>query len=176
MSKMQGLSLKIMKLSDEKPETIKGIISRIGAYKDLGYYERSLERQNKGELEIITAMSDDNLLGYCIYNRQPKYGYFKSLEIPEIQDLNVLPQYRKQGIGAAVIRFCEELGQLENHKEIGIGVGLDQSFGAAQRLYVKMGYVPDGYGISYDRKQIAAGEFRPIDDLLCLMMTKTLKE
>jgi len=172
---MQDLSLDIIKLSDEKPETIKDIICKIGDYKDLGYYERSLERQEKGELEIIAALTrEKELVGYCIYNRKPKYAYFKTLELPEIQDLNVLPQFRRKGFGRAVILFCEELARAEKHKEIGIGVGLDQSFGAAQRLYVRLGYMPDGSGISYDRKQIATGEFRPIDDLLCLMMTKVL--
>ncbi|MDH5723332.1 MAG: GNAT family N-acetyltransferase [Alphaproteobacteria bacterium] len=172
---MQDLSLDIIKLSDEKPKLVRDILQKIGAYKDLGYYERSLERQKKGGLEVIAALTaEEDLAGYCIYNRKPKYAYFKTLEIPEIQDLNVLPQFRRNGIGRSIILFCEALARVEKHKEIGIGVGLDQSFGTAQRLYVKMGYLPDGSGISYDRKQVAAGEFRPIDDLLCLMMTKTL--
>lgn len=172
---MQDLSLDILKLSDEKPEAIRDIMHKIGAYKDMGYYERSLERQEKGELEIIAGLTENReIAGYCIYNREPKYGYFKSINIPEIQDLNVLPVFRKKGIGKKIILFCEALAQKEKHKEIGIGVGLDQSFGAAQRLYIRLGYMPDGYGVSYDRKQVASGEFRPVDELLCLMMIKTL--
>ena len=58
---------------------------------------------------------------------------------------------------------------------MGIGVGLYTSYGAAQRLYCKMGYVPDGNGVTYDRKLLAAGEFRPLDDQLCLMMIKDLE-
>ena len=81
---------------------------------------------------------------------------------------------RRQGVGRSIIVFCEKLTAAKGHEQIGIGVGLDASFGAAQRLYVAMGYVPDGTGISYDRKQVTAGEFRPIDENLCLMMSKTI--
>jgi hypothetical protein len=58
---------------------------------------------------------------------------------------------------------------------MGIGVGLHRAFGAAQRLYIRLGYIPDGNGITYDRLQIAPGEFRPVDDDLCLIMVKELK-
>jgi hypothetical protein len=59
-------------------------------------------------------------------------------------------------------------------KFMGIGVGMPTSYGPAQRLYVKLGYIPDGNGINYDRQSIAFGEFRPVDDDLCLMMVKAL--
>ncbi len=142
---------------------------------DREYYERCLERQSMGELAIILAELDDDIVGYCILNWQPKYAYFKKCELPEIQDLNVLPSHRRQGIGETLIRHCEGLARENGHAEMGIGVGLDASFGAAQRLYARLGYIPDGSGVSYDRKQVAAGEFRPVDENLCLMMTKTME-
>jgi hypothetical protein len=33
-----------------------------------------------------------------------------------------------------------------------LGVGMHSGYGAAQRLYVKRGYVPDGSGVWYDDK------------------------
>ena len=138
------------------------------------YYVRCLERQANQELEIILAHDNGCYMGYCILNFQPKYALFKKFEIPEIQDLNVLPQHRNQGIGRQIITFCEKRSRTLGYAELGIGVGLNSSFGAAQRLYVKMGYIPDGTGISYDRKQVAAGAFKPVDDQLCLMMSKAL--
>ena len=47
-------------------------------------------------------------------------------------------------------------------------------FGAAQRLYCKLGYIPDGNGVTYDREAVRAGDMRAVDDLLCLMMVKAL--
>lgn len=57
---------------------------------------------------------------------------------------------------------------------MGIAFGLHSSYGAAQRLYIKLGYIPDGQGATYDRKQIAYGDFKPVDDDLCLMLMKAL--
>lgn len=142
---------------------------------DRDYYERCLERQAMDELLIVIAMQGEEAVGYCILNWQPKYAYFKKCQLPEIQDLNVLSSYRRQGIGEALIMYCEDIAQKKGYAEMGIGVGLDVSFGAAQRLYIRLGYVPDGSGVSYDRKQVAVGEFRPVDENLCLMMTKTME-
>lgn len=141
---------------------------------DRNYYERCFARHENGEIIIVIAELKSKYIGYSILNLQPKYSYFKHLSIPEIQDLNVLNEYRRRGMGAALINYCEDMARKKDHKEIGIGVGMDSSFGAAQRLYVKMGYIPDGNGICYDRKQVAAGEFRPIDENLSLMMIKAL--
>lgn len=135
---------------------------------DKAYYEDCFDR----EIDVIIAVLEDKPVGYALLNWEPKYGYFKVHDLPEIQDLNVLKDYREQGIGRKIIEFCEVLVRRKNVGEMGIGVGLDSSFGAAQRLYIKMGYIPDGQGVSYDRKQLVRGDFRPIDDNLCLMMTK----
>ncbi len=137
---------------------------------DKAYYEECFGR----EIDIVLAVLNGKAVGYTLLNWVPKYGYFKVHNFPEIQDLNVLKEHREQGIGRAIIEFCERLAKDKKCSEMGIGVGLDSSFGAAQRLYVKMGYIPDGQGVSYDRKQLACGDFKPIDDNLCLMMTKQL--
>ena len=57
---------------------------------------------------------------------------------------------------------------------MGLAVGLHRSYGAAQRLYARLGYMPDGYGVTYDREAVVPGDFRAVDDELCLMMVKTL--
>lgn len=135
---------------------------------DKSYYEDCFERN----IDIVLAVLWGQAVGYALLNWEPKYGYFKVHNLPEIQDLNVLREYRERGIGRALIEYCEAQASEKGNSEMGIGVGLDASFGAAQRLYIKMGYIPDGQGISYDRKQLARGDFKPIDDNLCLMMTK----
>ncbi len=146
------------------------------------YFERCFERQALGELDIILAWKEgagqsdqeEQAVGYALLSWQPKYALFRKLDLPEIQDLNVINEHRQQGIGRAVIEFSERRASKKGFTQMGIGVGLDASFGAAQRLYVAMGYIPDGCGISYDRIQVASGEFRPIDENLCLMMTKLI--
>lgn len=57
---------------------------------------------------------------------------------------------------------------------IGIGVGLYADYGAAQRLYPKLGYRPDGRGITYREHPVAPGSSVPVDDDLVLWMTRRL--
>jgi len=144
------------------------------AVKDADYFDLAMEHQGAGHRLVFIAEHEGQAVGYCMLSWVPKYAFFKTLGFPEIQDLNVLPDFRKRGIASAMIAHCEGLAQKKGLEHMGIGVGLDASFGAAQRLYVKLGYVPDGNGVTHDRKQVAAGEFRPVDDNFCLMMVKEL--
>ena len=171
---MQDSSLSIHRASQQDLQRLWGLVELLGYEKDVGYFEHCLERQEKGELCLFLAGTEDKDIGYCILNWKPKYGYFRAQGMAEIQDLNILHDYRRRGFGRAMVSYCESIARDKGHNEIGIGVGVTASYGAAQRLYVKMGYVPDGNGINYDRKQVSFGEFRPIDDHLCFMMTKRL--
>ena len=56
----------------------------------------------------------------------------------------------------------------------GIGVGFDSDYGAAQRLYVLRGYVPDGNGGTSHGTQVKWGDSVTVDDDLVLYFTKTL--
>ena len=57
---------------------------------------------------------------------------------------------------------------------MGIGVGLSRDYGAAQRLYIKRGYVPDGRGVTYNYLPVMAGSKVLVDDDLVLWFTKKL--
>jgi GNAT superfamily N-acetyltransferase len=148
----------------------------MGAWHEDGYFDRCLSEQAAGQRLIFAAEADDRkiLLGYAQLNLNPVYPLFRRLGIPEIQDLNVIPGARRQGWGAAMIAVCEEEARRRGHDQIGIGVGLHPGFGQAQRLYIKLGYVPDGYGAVYDERNVTAGEIKPLDGLLALKMVKNL--
>ncbi len=61
---------------------------------------------------------------------------------------------------------------------IGIRVGLytgeDGGYGAAQRLYVKLGYISDGKGIIYNYEPTIPDNSYTLDDDLVLWFTKKL--
>ena len=59
-------------------------------------------------------------------------------------------------------------------KIVGIGVGLFSDYGAAQRLYILRGYVPDGNGITYQGQFVKYGDEVVVDDDLVLHMVKSL--
>ena len=85
-----------------------------------------------------------------------------------------MPDQRRKGLATVLIKHCEEYARELGYSDIGISVALHSGFGPAQRLYVKLGYVPDGAGVTYDRELISPMEMRPIDDDLCLMLVKAL--
>ncbi|MCD8519936.1 MAG: GNAT family N-acetyltransferase [Alphaproteobacteria bacterium] len=151
-----------------------GMIHELGAAKDAGYFEHVLERQKKSDLTLYILHADGQAAGYGILNWQPKYGLYRKLEIPEVQDLNVMPAFRRRGFAQNLITHCEELARAKGRTQMGIAVSVHSSFGPAQRLYFKLGYVPDGMGATYDRAAIDFAAFKPVDDQLCLMLVKDL--
>jgi GNAT superfamily N-acetyltransferase len=123
---------------------------------------------------VFIARIDGADAGYGMLNWQPQYALYRRLGMPEIQDLNMIPQQRRKGAAAALIAHCEALARGEGRAQMGISVGLYADYGPAQRLYAKLGYVPDGFGVTYDRAAVRPGELRPVDDNLCLMLVKDL--
>ncbi len=140
------------------------------ATKDAGYFERCI---NEGHVIFIASWNDANA-GFGVLNFKSRYQPFRRLNIPEIQDLNVVPGMRQQGIATALIDACEDEARERGCADIGLAVGLAASYGPAQRLYVKMGYAPDGSGAMYDHKAPEDTRSYPLDDDFCLMLVKAL--
>lgn len=138
------------------------------------YFETALKEQQDGKRIVLLGFSCDKLVGYVHLNFFPQYAPFLRLNIPEIQDLFVHPDARRQGIGRSLIKACEDIAKERDATDIGIGVGVTGSFGAAQRLYTQLGYVPDGAGAVFERIPVSTGDVRPIDNRMCLMLVKSL--
>jgi len=150
------------------------LLDRIKPVHEAGYFEHCFQGQAQGARDILIVTLDGEDCGYGILNWKPRYALFKRLETPEIQDLNVLPDFRQRGAATALIKYCEDAARERGCEQIGIGVGLHAGFGPAQRLYVKLCYIPDGFGVVYDRDPVTPYELRPVDDDLNLMMVKDL--
>ena len=164
----------IHRATQENLPELRAIADGMKSAKIVDYFEIGLERQALGKGYTLILRYEDQPAGYCLLNWEPKYGFYRKLGIPEIQDLNILPNFRRKGLATTLITHCEKLALDKGVTQMGISFGLDASYGAAQRLYVKLGYVPDGNGVTYDRAAVNAGDFRPVDDDLCLMMVKDL--
>jgi GNAT superfamily N-acetyltransferase len=142
--------------------------------KDEGQFRRYLSEQATGDRDVIVAELEGRFAGYVTVVWASDYRPFRDAEIPEIKDFNVLPAYRRKGIGSALMDRAERLVAMRT-SIVGLGVGLYSDYGAAQRMYTKRGYVPDGRGIMYAGEPVPPGQTVPIDDDACLMYTRTLK-
>jgi GNAT superfamily N-acetyltransferase len=172
---MTSLSEIQIRVAGEDDLAVLNRLALAHGYKETDYFMRCLDESRAGRRRIILALDNASEgLGYVMLNRQPLYQPFRSAGIPEVQDLFILPEWRRQGLGETLVKACEEAARTEGCDMIGLAVGLHSGYGAAQRLYVQMGYVPDGFGVVYESQNIKPGEMRRVDDDLCLMMVKDL--
>jgi GNAT superfamily N-acetyltransferase len=145
----------------------------MGWKKPPGYFHNCCDLQAEGQLVLLVAADGDHYSGHVKVVWSPDYPYFRDNGIPEIQDLNVLPMYRRQRVATALVDTAENLIR-QRSKIAGIGVGLYADYGPAQRMYVRRGYVPDGKGVTYRDAYVTPGASVPIDDDLVLFFVKEL--
>ncbi len=135
------------------------------------YFQDSI---NKSRF-VVVIESNHDLIGYGSLLFNSKYSFFKESNIPEINDIWIKETHRRKGLGKKLINFLENKAISMGYKKIGIGVGLYNDYGSAQKLYCKLGYIPDGRGVTYKYFQVKAGKSLPIDDELILWFEKSLK-
>lgn len=168
-------NITLAKLDNKEQITeLQNAFSSQGIQRVDGYFQNCYEENISGLRVTIIAYVDHKVAGCCHLLMKSTYEYFSKNNIPEINDLNVFPQYRKQGIAGSIIDELERYAG-ESYESVGIGVGLFKDYGAAQRLYCKKGYIPDGNGIQYNNMEVKAGTYAFVDDDLNLYFTKKLK-
>ena len=165
------MSVAIRFLRAEDVEPIARAFQQLGWHKPAAQYQNYLRAQQEGRRIVPVAFVDDEFAGYLNVVWRSDYPPFQAERIPEIQDFNVLPHVRRRGIGS---RLMDEAEQLIAQRSIlaGIGVGLTADYGAAQRLYVVRGYVPDGRGLMWRNQPVSYGAQVTVDDALTLHLVK----
>lgn len=144
----------------------------LGWDKPYALYEGYLKEHKNKTRFVLIATVDTLFAGYVTLKWESEYEHFKKQGIPEIVDLNVLPQFRRQGIGTALINACEKLAKENGYSHIGLGVGMTADYGSAQRLYIRLGYLPDGEGLYHKKHRVMHGDMVCVDDDLGLHLVK----
>ncbi|HLO15151.1 MAG TPA: GNAT family N-acetyltransferase [Anaerolineales bacterium] len=171
---MKELDVLIRPLEHSDIPLIANAFERLGWNKPASQYEQYLMEQELEIRDVYVAFIEDEFAGYLAICWSSDYETFREENIPEIVDFNVLPKFRRQGIGTQLMNKAEyEIAKVSTIA--GIGVGLDSDFGAAQRLYVLRGYIPDGRGLHYRDHYVRYGEQITVDYDLTLYLTKELK-
>ena len=145
----------------------------LGWNKPVSQYERYWVEQAFKLRTVYVALLDGQFAGYLTICWKSSYQPFREGNIPEITDFNVLPKFRRIGIGTQLMdRAEEEISRVSC--TAGIGVGLTPDYGAAQRLYVLRGYVPNGMGLHWKDHHVEYGEEVRVNDDLVLYLSKEL--
>ena len=147
--------------------------ARLGWNKPVEQYECYFSEQNSGKRVVLVALAEAEFAGYVNVLWQARYQPFREAGIPEIADFNVLPVYRQRGIGSRLMDVAEQQISVLSSRA-GLGVGMTADYGAAQRLYARRGYVPDGCGLMADGQAVVYGQTIRVDDDLCLYLIKNL--
>jgi GNAT superfamily N-acetyltransferase len=166
-------SVHIRPLDENDPTIISAAFTSLGWNKPEPKYRRYLREQAAGSRACLVATVAEQFAGYVTLNWLPTYPGFVEAKIPEIQDLNVLPDFRRKGIGSRLLDEAEGLAA-RRFTAVGIGVGLHPGYNQAQRLYVKRGYIPDGRGTTYRDRYVEEGAHVILDDHLILHLIKQL--
>ena len=166
--------LTIRALGPADPPVLGAAFGGLGWPKTVAQYERYLREQSEGSREVRVAWLGDGFAGYVTVVWEPEYAPFREAAIPEVQDLNVLPQFRRRRIASRLMDVAEQLIATRS-PVAGIGVGMDPDYGNAQRMYVRRGYIPDGRGLTSHNHHVAWGETVPVDDDLVLYFTRRLR-
>ena len=149
-------------------------IVAIGWHKPRTLFERYLAEQERGHRLAFVAEWRGEFAGYVTLLWVSDYPPFADRQVPEISDLNVLPALRRQGIGNALLDRAESAASTRS-TVVGLGVGLSSDYGAAQRIYARRGYLPDGRGVMYNNQPVEPGATICIDDDATLRFTRLLR-
>jgi GNAT superfamily N-acetyltransferase len=144
-------------------------------YTSNDYYLNCLKENLEGKRITLMAFYEGVLAGCCHLLYTSGYPLFERENIPEINDLNVFPEFRRKKIASKIFDELERIAS-KNSNKIGIGVGLYKDYGNAQIMYNKRGYIMDGNGITYKNTQVIPGQSVIIDDELLIYLIKKLGE
>jgi GNAT superfamily N-acetyltransferase len=168
------IELTLCSLEESDLDEIVLAFKLIGWNKPRSIYEAYYKEQAEGIRSVIVAKDNGKFCAYATIRWKPDYDSFAQKNIPEISDLNVLPAHRKHGIGSALINACETMAKERGYTNIGLGVGMTADYGDAQRLYVRLGYIPDGLGLHYKCSSLKYGDNVVVDDDLVLFFIKSI--
>lgn len=176
-------------MAADDPPVLEAAFAAIGWNKPASQYRRYLSDAARGaRLALVAEVRDERpppasgsgsdaprtFAGYVTVVWESHYEPFREQGIPEIVDLNVLPAFRRRGVGSRLLDAAEQ-AIAERSAVAGIGVGLYPDYGPAQRMYVVRGYVPDARGVCYDGVPVEPLAQTVNDDSLNLYFTRRLR-
>lgn len=162
----------IRDMEPEDGEKLAAAESAQGWGDNRGKYEARLRDQAAGKAVSLIAVLDGEPVGYINVYKDCSWGAFGGQGLPEIIDLGVLEKFRRRGIGSRLMDVAEAIAA-QYADTVYLGVGLHSGYGAAQRMYILRGYIPDGSGVWY--RDAVCPPYSPCqnnDDLVLYLIKK----
>lgn len=160
-----------------KPEDAKVIYDTYlsyGWHPSIETFDNYYQEQESNQRLVLIPEYEGKASGLCTLVLNPTEGPWANMGYPEIVDLRVFHHVHNRGIGNMLLEVAErEASKISDM--VYLAVGIHSGYGAAQRIYVKRGYIPDGNGAWYQGKIL--DQYAPCcnDDDLLLFMSKKLR-
>ena len=174
MDNTQDKSITINPMSSEDIDEILQNYSEQGWKKPSEVIEGYFSKQDNDDAYVFVAKYGDSLAGYTVLYRDTDVGPYAHRKIPLISDMIVFEKYQRKGVGGVILDAAEQKAS-ELSDDVQLAVGLHSGYGAAQRVYVKRGYVPDGSGVWYKDSPLEPYDDCQNDDDLVLYLLKNLR-
>jgi len=169
------MKIYIREMNESDPTLIEEAFRLQSWNKPASQYEGYLQESHEGKRVNLVAEYKGEFGGYVTIVWDSGYPPFREGGIPEIVDFNVLIKFRRLGIGTVLMDEAEN--RIAARSAVaGLGVCLHSDYGAAQVLYAKRGYVPDGRGLYWKGRYLKYGDQVTVDDDLVIYLIKRLKE
>jgi GNAT superfamily N-acetyltransferase len=126
---------------------------------------------DNGASTTILEYEAERLVGIVTIRWHSRYPPFRDQQIPLIQNIEIRYHDRGRGLGNALLERAEQ--EIAQRSPIaGLCVGMFDEYGAAQRLYAKRGFVPDGRGVCRGHTPLRYGEQITVGHDLLLWLVK----
>jgi ribosomal protein S18 acetylase RimI-like enzyme len=171
--KDEKITIRSMKYKDA--QSIYNTLLEQKWHPNLEVYDEYYKDQELKKKYVFVAEYEGNIAGYTTLLTKTTKGPFAKYEYPEIVDLCVFEKHQNKGIANKILDVAENIAS-EINDNVTLSVGMHSGYGAAQRIYVKRGYVPDGSGVWYNDKQLEQySEECRNDDSLVLHFSKQFR-
>jgi GNAT superfamily N-acetyltransferase len=142
-------------------------------------YAERLASQERGLAVQLVAWAADVAVGKAMVvfpgNVEWSESAFRET-CPEIRDLAVSDAWTRRGIGSALVRAAEDEVRSAGFERIGLGAGLEPSYGPARAMYERLGY-RTAHGPFIAAACLEDDEGRPVPVAgICMYLVKALDD
>ncbi|RWU07764.1 GNAT family N-acetyltransferase [Pedobacter chitinilyticus] len=137
--------IEIKRIDQNEANLVVGLFNQYrifyGKFSDLGMAKDFIDaRLENNESVIFVALDENNPVGFT--QLYPKYSSVRLVKNWILNDLFVNPEYRKQGIGEALIKTVMDFAKGQGAVYVQLETAVDNF--TAQSLYEQIGFVKQG--------------------------------